>query len=456
MNRPNILLLTLDTLRADRLGCYGYEAAIAPNIDRLAASGIRFEQAITGGSWTQAAFPVILTSTYASMYGGCLGPLAAERPSPITTLADSGYCTGAFSTSPLLSKALGYDRGFQHFVDLLPGETDPFLRRMKGGQRLLRHSLVHYLFSWLGISTRPGRMYVSAAELTDQLCGWLAGVQAPFFAWAHYMDVHWPYYQEETLKHPRQITQAWQDLGHMHRANWRGATTTPEQYQHYKEMYKEAVRYTDKQIGRLLDYLEQSELLDQTIIILVSDHGEEFMERRRWGHFESNLYDEILKVPFMMAGPGLPAGTVIEDQVRLLDVMPTILDLAGCPMPNGLEGSSLTPLWTADNVRDYDGALSISEMWRDHRHIIAVRTLDFKYIWDSRHPDAPELYDLQSDPEEKHNVCAQFPQQVQQFQTHVDNHLRRLEKEKGQVRQTAVSEMDAELLRRLRGLGYVE
>jgi arylsulfatase A-like enzyme len=125
-------------------------------------------------------------------------------------------------------------------------------------------------------------------------------------------------------------------------------------------------------------------------------------------------------------------------------------------MPNGLEGSSLAPLWAAGGFNDYDGSHSISEMWRDHRHIIAVRTLDFKYIWDSRHPDAPELYDLQSDPDEKHNVCAQFPQEVQQFQTHVDNHLRRLDKENGQVRQTAVSEMDAELLRRLRGLGYVE
>jgi arylsulfatase A-like enzyme len=299
-------------------------------------------------------------------------------------------------------------------------------------------------------------MYVSAADLTGHLCHWLAGVEAPFFAWAHYMDIHWPYYQEESLRHPRQIARAWQDLGHMHQANWRGTATTPEQHQHYIELYEEAVRYTDAQIGRLLDYLEQSGLLDQTVIILVSDHGEEFLERRHWGHFEVNLYDEILKVPFIMAGPGLPAGSVVERQVRLLDVMPTVLDLAHCPVPNGVEGASLTQLWQADAANEYDGSLSISEMWRDKRHIIAIRTDTFKYIWDSRHPDVPELYDLRADPNEQHNVWAQLPQQARQFQAHVDNHLRRVEKEKVHRPQTAAPEMDAELLRRLRGLGYVE
>ena len=133
MNRPNVILLTIDTLRADRLGCYGHNAHITPNIDRLAHSGIRFEQAISGGSWTQAAFPVLLTSSYAAMYGGCLGRLAPERPSPIETLASHGYSTGGFSTNLHLSRATGFDRGFHHFVELNPVEVDPRLRRIKGG-----------------------------------------------------------------------------------------------------------------------------------------------------------------------------------------------------------------------------------------------------------------------------------------------------------------------------------
>ena len=106
-------MLSIDTLRADRLGCYGCPRPLTPHLDKLAAGGIRFEQAITGGSWTQAAFPVMLTSTYASMHGGCLGPLSPARPSPIEALASNGYMTGAFVTSPLLGKAYGYQRGFQ-------------------------------------------------------------------------------------------------------------------------------------------------------------------------------------------------------------------------------------------------------------------------------------------------------------------------------------------------------
>src|SRR5690349_23927724 len=99
MNRPNVVLLTIDTLRADMLSCYGYQKPLTPNLDRLAAAGLRFDQAISGGSWTQSAFPVLMTSSYAAMYGGCLGRLPLERPSPVETLAKQGYATGAFSTN---------------------------------------------------------------------------------------------------------------------------------------------------------------------------------------------------------------------------------------------------------------------------------------------------------------------------------------------------------------------
>src|SRR5690349_24615033 len=210
MNKPNVILLTIDTLRADMLHCYGYSTPLTPNIDRLAASGVRFERAISGGSWTQAAFPVIMTSTHAAMYGGCLGRLAAERPSPVETLAADGYQTAGFSTNPHLSRATGYDRGFNEFTDLVPHEVDPALRRMKGGQRLfLQNPVFHQALRLVGNRMRPARLYSSAAEVTDNVCRWLESVKSPFFAWIHYMDVHWPYYLEETLTHPQAIAQAW-------------------------------------------------------------------------------------------------------------------------------------------------------------------------------------------------------------------------------------------------------
>ncbi len=454
MNRPNIVFLTIDTLRADRLGCYGFERPLTPNLDRLAEKGVRFTQAVTGGSWTQAAFPVMMSSTYASMYGGCMGALAEERPSPIQTMAANGYATGGFSTSPLLSRAYGYDRGFQTFVDLNPDEKDPPMRRWKGGQRLLRTPLTHALTRLLGVQTRPAKVYVTAAELTDAACQWLDGVDAPFFAWLHYMDVHWPYHQEETLTQPAEIAQAWRDLAHLHNANWHNVKITPQQRDHYIQLYEDALAYTDVQVGRLLDYLEQSGQMDNTVIVVVADHGEEFLEHGRWGHWENNLYDEILKVPLIIHLPEQEGPTVVAEQVRLLDLMPTLLDLCGCAALDGLEGISMRSLWEDDGAA-YDAPVSVSEMWREHWHIIAVRTTAFKYIWDSKEPEKPLLFDLQADPGETRNVAEQHPKIVADMYAYVVARRQRMTETKP-THAAAEPDLDGEVLARLRGLGYVE
>lgn len=454
VGKPNILLLTVDTLRADRLGCYGHPSRLTPNLDRLAAEGVRFTEAITGGSWTQAAFPVMMTSSFASMYGGCLGALTPGRPSPIETFAANGYATGGFSTSPLLSQAYAYDRGFQQFTDLTPDETDTILRQIKGGQRLLRTPLTHTVANLLGKQTRPARIYVNAAGVTNAACRWLGTVDQPFFAWLHYMDVHWPYHREETLTAAAEIAQAWRDLSHLYEAKWKGATITDEQRDHYIRLYEEALVYTDAQIGRLLDYLREAGLMDSTIIVVASDHGEEFLEHGRWGHWEDNLFDEVLKVPLIIRLPQFDQAQVLERQVRLLDLMPTLLDLSGCPVPDNLEGISLRPLW-AGNGSAYDADFAISEMWRDTWHIIAVRTKAFKYIWDSKQPDKPLLFNLVTDPGETINVAHLFPEVVADLHPHVEARRQRL-LETRPDHMTGEPDFDGQLMERLRGLGYVE
>jgi arylsulfatase A-like enzyme len=457
LNQPNIILLTIDTLRADRLGCYGYPQDITPNLDRLAASGVRFEQAISGGSWTQAAFPVILTSTYASMYGGCMGPLSLERPSPVEMLAQHGYTTAAFANSPLLSRVYGYQRGFDHFMELAPDETDPSLRHIKGGQSLLRNPLVHYVSNLVGKRLRPARLYVSAAKVNQDLFDWMDKVHGPFFVWAHYMDVHWPYHLEEDLTSPQEIAQAWRDISHLHRVNWEGESIAPAQKNHYMTLYDRAVQYTDEQIGRLLDHLENSGHAENTIIIIVSDHGEEFLEREHWGHVETNLHDEIIKIPLIIRVPGQNEGQVIQRQVRTLDIMPTILSLCNCPLPAGMEGNSLEPLWD-ENVAEYGDRIAISERWRDEgdiSHIIALRTESFKYIWNDREPDQAVLYDLQNDPEEKHDVRSLYPEKAGQFQSVIDQHRVRVAKTKP-TNSVSKPELDKAITERLRGLGYLE
>lgn len=454
LDKPNILLLTIDTLRLDRLGVYGHLPSVTPNIDLLAAKGIRFTQAITGGSWTQAAFPVLMTSTNASMHGGCLGSLSKSRPSPVYAFKIGGYRTAAFSTSPLLSKNYGYDQGFDEFTDLNPGEKDPQLRNIKGGQRLLKQPAVHYISRLMGFQTRPAKIYSSAQVLADNIIKWIDSTEGPFFLWAHFMDVHWPYHLESNLDHPVQIAQSWQDVDHLHKANWNGASITEEQKDHYIDLYEKAVAFTDGQVGRLLDYLSHANLNERTIIVLLSDHGEEFLEHGRWGHWEDNLHDEVLTVPLIMHVPGKRDEAVIKEQVRLLDIMPTLLELADIPAPEGLLGTSLISLW--DGTRDDNlPQTAICEMWRDKWHIIAVRTEKEKLIWDSKHPESPQLFDLQGDPGETNNIYNPELIENEKLSNQVEIVLHQMEATKPEAAERE-PELDDDLKARLRDLGYLE
>lgn len=452
MNPPNVILLTIDTLRSDMLGCYGNKAANTPNIDRLAASGIRFAQAITGGSWTQAAFPVLLTSSYAGMYGGCLGRLSQQRPSPVATLAEHGYRTGGFTTNLHLSRLTGFDFGFEDFSELIPAESHPRLSKIKGGQHLLRLELTHLISRPLGIHMRPARLYGSAEEVTDSLCEWLVKGRSPFFAWTHYMDLHWPYHMEESLAHPPEIAQAWRDLGIMYgRANFdRKKPLTLKERERFIGLYQTSLQYLDAQIGRLINFLEEAGLIHNTVVILVSDHGEEFLDHGRWGHWESNLFDEILRVPMVVLLPVGPQGKVISQQVSLLDLMPTILDVCGIRAPAAMSGKSLAPLWESDEQDNLE-RIAICEMRRDPWHRIAVRTESYKYIWDNQR--TPELYELTSDPSEKQNVWQMYPDLVGRFQAIVDEHLDRVRRTEPAAALPAL-ELDTQVVERLRDLGY--
>jgi arylsulfatase A-like enzyme len=284
----------------------------------------------------------------------------------------------------------------------------------------------------------------------------LERVDQPFFAWAHYMDIHWPYHLEESLTHPRQLAQAWQDLAIMNgRSNFdRRELITTAQRAHFIGLYEQSLQYLDAQIGRLIAQTDHMGLGANTVIIVVADHGEEFLDHGRWGHWESNLFDEIVRVPLIIRVPNAPQGQVVYPQVHLIDLMPTILELCGCPLPDGLMGRSLTPLWTG-RVAEFDDEVAISEMRRDPWHRIAVRTEAFKYIWDSRRPQQPELYDLKADPFERQNVAVRFPQEVSRFQATVEAHLRRVAETTPALPAPAL-QLEDEVTRRLRDLGYLE
>ncbi len=429
----NILLITIDTLRPDHLGCYGYPKPTSLHMDRLAHEGVLFRQAITGGNYTLSAFPVILSSTYASMYGGCKGRLADERPMLAEVLREAGLHTAGFTSNPLVGKPAGYDRGFDTFVELMPAGQQPSWHQIKGVQRLLRQPLVQTVLSLLHVEGRLLPVYVSGDDVTEQACQWFDEAEHGFFLWAHYMDTHWPYHLESRLQSSAEIAQAWREGAVMHQAFRYKVYPGDEQMRRVIELYDMAIQYVDEQVGRLIEKLVQLGVYDQTLIIVTSDHGEAFFDHERFMHGAYyDLHDEILKVPLIIR---FPQGTVkpqaIRRQVRLLDLAPTIVELLGLPKPSRMEGVSLLSLLSGENNPDYPQHC-ISEMWdfidgwSAPWHCLAIRTEAYKYVYDNRRPDSYELYDLRADPGERHNLRRARPEISARFQAILQDHLNRV------------------------------
>ncbi len=447
----NCIFLTIDSLRADAIGFSGRGESVTPTIDRLASHGAAFTQAITGGSWTQAAFPTIFTSTYGGHFGGCLERLSQLRPSPVETLQANGYLTAGFSTNPHLSTRTGYDRGFETFLEFDPAEEDPRLRSLRGGQTLLRRPLFHRLSSLVGRKMGPARPYCTAKEMTDEILRWLGEASRPFFVWAHFMDAHWPYNGGGDLSSPEGIAAAWKDLSRFHA--WAQDPNPPRrEIDHLHRQYMDGLAAVDREIGRMMELLETSGHADRTAVCIASDHGEEFWDHGRWGHWEDNLFDEIIKVPLIFAVPGENSGVKVDRQVTTLDLMPTILEICGCSDVPGMRGKSLCAAWRDPDRADCFTEEAVCEMPRESWRRIAVRTERFKYIWDSRNPETGKLYDLEADPEETRDVRVDFPAETRRLQHRVNDHLREAS-ETSSASECAAA--DEQVNRRLRALGYM-
>ena len=340
--RPrNLLVITLDTMRADRLPPYGFGAVAAPALDRLAAEGVLFEQAF-------APVPLTLPS-HATLFTGILPPRLSVRDNvdaPLSagfqTLAEalhaSGLTTAVFVASGVLAPGRGLDQGFGTYS----------LGTCKGARRVRR----------------------PASDVADEAIAWLVQHDStPFFVWAHFYDTHRPY-------------------------------QTPYDYARgYADPYSAAIAFEDAQIARLVDYLEARTLLDDTLIAVVGDHGESL-----GGHGEDShgifLYQEALHVPLIFRGPGVTPGRV-SSVVRLTDVAPTILDMFGIEPPP-VDGSSLTGFLGGageDSPREvYAESLYPRRFgWASLRSLRADR---YKVIDAPR----PELFDLAADPFERRNL----------------------------------------------------
>ncbi len=453
----NVVLVTVDSLRADHVGAYGYDRDTTPVIDELASGGLSFD-AWANSNWTRASFPAIISSTYPLEYGG-FEYLSDSRTTLGSAVSEAGHATGAFHSNLWLSRDYNYDRGFDRFYD---SKSDPtLLARLRTWVKLnLDHDSVLYslLQNAYDVTEEKagvdvGQTYKDAEAITDEAISWIEDQEDDFFAWIHYMDVHHPYvpHDDEAEAMGLDLDVSEQDAIRLRRKMLEEPEElTDDEVETLVDLYDNEIRYTDRHIGRLVDAVEESVGLDDTAFVVTSDHGEEFGEHGGFSHNPS-LYDEVLSVPFVVDGADRVAGLTRtghrDAPVQLLDVGPTVCDLAGAPVPDSYRGRSAFDLLDAGEDREI-----ISETNVDDDFKFALRAEGWKYIWD-RSTGETELYDLEADPGETENRVDDHPDRVERYRERLTDHLK-------MVRETNESlpdvSMDDETEERLKNLGYLE
>ncbi|MEN6560170.1 MAG: sulfatase-like hydrolase/transferase [Acidobacteriota bacterium] len=402
--KPNVILVTLDTTRADHLACYGYAGVSTPNLDAIAGRGVLFEQAATAAPLTLPAHTTIMTGMLPTYHGVRVNgntALGEDQTTLAEVLAGRGYETGAFIGAFVLDGRWGLKQGFAHYDD--------------------QFDLKKYKHLDLGEVQRPGN------EVMDAALAWLETARGkPFFAWVHLYDPHVPYAPPEPYA---------SEYG---RRGPYGA-------------YDGEIAFMDSQIGRLTEWLSRGGLDKSTVVVLVGDHGESL-----GSHGESThgyfVYDYSMHVPFLVETPFVALrGKRVPAGVSTADVFPTILGLVGAQSPVKVQGRSLVGLMfdpaRKDEVPAYGEAMA-SNIQFGWSSLHALRTPRYKYIDAPR----PELYDLAADAGEQVNLFDRAPDTARRMKGQLD----RLMAETGRdAPAPQAADLDKETMERLSALGYV-
>ena len=427
--RPNLIIYLIDTLRADHLGAYGYPRPTSPEIDRFAAGAVRWIEGRAQAPWTRPAVATILTGLYPVAHGAQRDrervpetvELVSER------LAAAGYETAFFTTNAHVVPKFGFDQGW---------------------------STYRYVTQRRGRARRP----VDSAAINAQVFEWLArrDDSRPFLLVVHTLDPHDPYWAAEEFRR-RLAPDADLELGccagqgALERLD---AAASLERRRHMVALYDAEIAQNDASFGALLRELERRGLATSTALLLLADHGEEFYEHGRWKH-GNTLYEEQLRIPFVLRLPGgAHGGTVLPGPVDQIDVVPTLLELAGVEAPAGLPGRSLLAeaAGAAAPIRP-----SFAWLERPGTSLAAVareqwKLIRFRGAWYPPAGKKPfELYSLGSDPAESRDLALERALRrswlLHQLEATVSRHASATPGE--------TTEIDAELEATLRALGYL-
>jgi arylsulfatase A-like enzyme len=343
-SKPDVTLIVIDTLRADRLSCYGNARPTSPVVDAIAAGGTRFDDCVSQAPWTRPSMASLHTGLFPSTHG--CNDLRDALPPEAFTLAEAmkaaGYVTAGFSANENVSPTFGFGQGFDTFWNT---NLQTLARFTMYGR--LRHFLLKRLLHVDADAAKD-----DAETLTDHAIAWLgSGRDAPVFTYVHYLDPHWPYAPPEYLLGGPAPPLRPYDAMVLTNSRFPFASLPeppPDVVASGRDYYDAEIRYCDRAIGRLLAHLKTIGQLDpDDLLIVTADHGEQFYEHDSWGHGTS-MFQEELRVPLVVSGGAVPKGKVVAPTVRLIDVYPTILDLVGAPIPPEIPAQSLKPLLIGD------------------------------------------------------------------------------------------------------------
>ncbi len=398
--RRSVLFVTVDTLRADHLGLYGYERETSPALDRFADGATVFDHAVAQTSWTLGSLASLLTSRWVSSLGirNFRSALDEEATTLAEVLRDAGYETAGIGTHVVFQEKYGLLQG----IDAFDGD------------------LVHGTYA-------DSHRAITSKKVTDKALAWLGerrGGGRPWFLWLHYFDPHIPY-----ARHPG-ITERFGDDG--------------------IDRYDGEIAFTDRHLGRVLEALEQRD--ERPIVVVTADHGEEFQDHGDYEHGHT-LYRELVRVPLIVSAPHLPGsrGRRVPDLVRLVDVAPTVLELAGVPADRfsaATPGRSFLPLLSGRPDDAPRPALSELRL-RTDTSMDSLVSGRFKLV--VRHADAvEELFDIESDPFEQNDIAEWRPGRVAGLRKLLEELLA-----EGEKAPAVEIELDDDEVRALEDLGYL-
>jgi len=388
----NVILLTIDALRKDALGCYGNEGKLTPFVDSLQNKCIRFTRAQATGPYTQASFPGLLTSSYYLEYGKP-GGLAPARVLISEPLQKAGIVTAGFHSNPYISGPLGWNRGWDVFYDSMEDDFGPRMPFLRG------NVINNKVDNWLSSHIKGGKY-------------------RPFFLWLHYMDTHEPYIPEKKYIEmvDSSITISQDEMYSLFRNTLlKRDVSDPGKVALLRRLYDVRVREVDTYIQELFGILEKLNILKDSLVIITNDHGDEFNEHGGLSH-DDKMYSELIDMPLLLYEPDKGEGEVCNTLVSNVDIPPTIIHLFGLEPVTGFEGHSLLPLGDYPHKGVFGEALYQKSPSRGDsgrgpdidRDIYFYREKDLKIIYRAN-LDAWEMYDLNEDPDELHNIIDTSP-----------------------------------------------